>query len=248
MAPGLPLAFLVDYDGTIADTQLTDELLLEHAESDAWRAMDEAYLAGTAGSRDQLVAFVAMLEMDEAAALATVAGQPHDASFRPFVELARSVGAHVEVVSDGYGFYVAPGLASIGVTGVPIATARTTWESGRATISFPFGHPACFVCGTCKRERALHHAALGRHVVMVGDGPSDRYAAAHADTIFAKSLLADLCDRLDWPYRRWSTFDDVSAWLRDVASHPERVAPPVRRPFVCGPEAWGPGRHDPPPD
>ena len=63
-----PLAFLVDYDGTIAETQLTDELLLQHAASDAWRAMDEAYLAGRAGSRDQLVSFVGMLTLDEAAA------------------------------------------------------------------------------------------------------------------------------------------------------------------------------------
>ena len=158
------------------------------------------------------------------------------------------MGATVEVVSDGYGFYVEPGLASVGVTGIPIATARTRWTAGRATISFPFGHPSCFVCGTCKRERTLHHQAIGRHVVVVGDGVSDRYAAAHADTIFAKSLLATICDEVGWPYRAWTTFDDVSAWLREVSARAGAVRPPVARSYVCGPEVWGPGRHDPPRD
>ena len=28
---------------------------------------------------------------------------------------------------------------------------------GGAGVSFPYGHPACFVCGTCKRERVRLH-------------------------------------------------------------------------------------------
>ncbi len=61
-----------------------------------------------------------------------------------------------------------------------------------AALTFPYGHPACFVCGTCKRERVRAHEADGRVVVFIGDGSSDRYAAHHADIVWAKDRLLAL--------------------------------------------------------
>jgi len=211
-------------------------------------ALDAEYIGGRAGSRDQLARFVAMLPSDEAAVRATAAAQPHDATFVDFLQLARRVGAEVEVVSDGYGFYVEPALTAMGITGVPITSAVTSWTTGEPVITFPNGHPECFVCGTCKRQRVLAQQALGRHTVMVGDGVSDRYGAAHADTVFAKSHLARICRERGWAYEPWETFDEISAWLTRVAAAPDRISPPRARAFICGPEAWGPGRHDPPPE
>lgn len=210
--------------------------------------MDEEYLRGAIGSRDELTAFVDLLPADEASVRATLGDQPHDETFAGFLALVREVGAEIEVVSDGYGFYVEPGLASLGVLGVPIATASTSWASGRPVITYPYGNADCLVCGTCKRERVRRQKARGRHAVMVGDGVSDRYGAAHADTIFAKSLLAGICDDLGWDYQPWETFADIAAWLREVAAHPGRLTAPVERPFICGAEVWGPGRHNPPHD
>ena len=89
----------------------------------------------------------------------------------------RERGALVEVVSDGFGFYVASNLAAIGVTDVFVATNENRVGEGGAGMSFPFGHPSCFVCGTCKRERVRLHQAAGRVVVFIGDGTSDRYGA-----------------------------------------------------------------------
>lgn len=242
----LPLVFLVDYDGTICESQVTDVLMAVHARTDEWIALDERYLRGEIGSREELTQLVDWLPAEREPVMATAAAQTHDETFVGFVALAREVGAEIEIVSDGYGFYVEPALAAMGVTGLPIATARTTWDTGRPRIDYPFGHPACFVCGTCKRERARHHRARGAHVVLVGDGTSDRFAAAHVDTVFAKSPLSLWCDREGWPYVRWSTFDDVSAWLRRVVADPAGLPPGPERPFICGPEVWGPGRTRPP--
>jgi hypothetical protein len=107
--------------------------------------------------------------------------------------------------------------------------------------------------------------------VVIGDGMSDRYGAAHAEVIFGKRRLAELCEIEGWPYTPWETFADIAAWVEEafgsgtlprsvseldaarralvatrwpgesVAVHPEE------RHFVCGPEVWGPGLHDPPP-
>ena len=134
-----------------------------------------------------------------------------DETFSTFVDAVRRRGAQLEIVSDGFGFYVASNLAALGVRDIPVATNENRVGEGSAGMSFPYGHPSCFVCGTCKRERVRLHQASDRVVVFVGDGTSDRFAAAHADMVFAKGSLARICAAEGWPFIEWATFADVNA-------------------------------------
>ena len=105
---------------------------------------------------------MAMVDVAPAAdLLATAAAQPHDPGFVPFVRRAQAAKIPVEIVSDGFGFFIEPALEALGVAELPVVTARTTFEGRRATIDFPNGHPTCLVCGTCKRNRVLAHQAAG---------------------------------------------------------------------------------------
>ena len=187
------------------------------------------------------------------------AQMPQDAAFPDFVSSVRARGAQVEVVSDGLGFYVASNLAALGVSDVFVATNANRVENGGEGMSFPFSHPTCFVCGTCKRERVRLHQAAGRIVVFIGDGTSDRFGAAHADVVFAKDSLARICAAEGWPFITWSSFVDIGAEV-DRAFGDGRLPavaedlPAWRaahghgpRPFICGPEVWGPGRTTPGP-
>ena len=168
-------------------------------------------------------------------------------------------GAAVEIVSDGLGFYVESNLRRLApeLAELPIATNENR-VAGPDGMTFPYGHPACFVCGTCKRERVRAHQAGGRVVVFIGDGTSDRYAAHHADVVFAKGPLATWCAEVGHPFRAWDTFEEITAWAVEALASgalparrgPRRVAPRHGRPprdFVCGPEVWGPGRTVPVP-
>jgi hypothetical protein len=131
-------------------------------------------------------------------------------------------------------------------------TARTTFEGRRASIAFPNGHPTCLICGTCKRNRVLAHQAAGRAVVFIGDGESDRYAAGYADVVWAKRSLVRICTEAGWPFRLWSDFRGIDDWLEatlgDWRADPSSVPGPSVHPFFCGPEVWGEGLVDPPPD
>ena len=250
LQPGQPpLAILVDYDGTIAQTDVADKILYSFI-GERYAADDAAYDSGLVGSRTLFESQVKLLPgtPDEVVALAEA--QPHDPTFAPFVVLALELGIPVEVVSDGFGFYIEPALARMGVPEIPVISARTTFDGRHAAMTFPDGHPNCFVCGTCKRQRVLAHQAAGRTVVFVGDGESDRYAAAYSDVIFAKRDLIRLCRAEGWPFTPWHDFTElrawvdraVEAWRADPASLP-RHAP---KPFICGPELWGPGLRNPP--
>ena len=156
---------------------------------------------------------MAQVDADPAALLATAAAQPHDPGFVPFVRRAQSAGVLIEVVSDGFGFFIRPALEALGVGELPVVSARTTFADRGASIAFPNGHPHCHVCGTCKRNRVLEHQAAGRAVVFIGDGESDRYAAGYADVVFAKHSLINICLEAGWAFKRWTEFAEIDRWL-----------------------------------
>ena len=254
-----PLALLIDYDGTIAQTDVSDTVMADHVSGDQagvdWEAEVAAYDAGLSGSRRLMTLEMSLVDADPAELFATAAAQPHDPGFVPFVRRAQAAGIPVEVVSDGFGFFIEPALIALGVPELPIITARTTFSGRRASIAYPNGNPRCLVCGTCKRDRVLAHRSAGRQVVFIGDGESDRYAAGYSDVVFAKRSLVRICLEAGWAFHRWTEFSEIEAWLArtlaswraDAASLPA-VAPgsPPPNGFFCGPEVWGDGLEDPP--
>lgn len=255
LAGELPLAILVDYDGTISLTDVTDMVMVEHVPG-VWEEASALYDAGRMGSRRLMAWEISLVEADPAALLDTAARQPHDPTFVPFVRRAQAAGIPIEVVSDGFGFFIEPALAALGVPEIPVVTARTTFAGRRPSIAFPNGHPACFVCGTCKRERVLAYRAVGRRVLFIGDGESDRYAGGYSDIVFAKRSLERICLEAGWPFHRWTAFSEIEAWLVDLLAawheDPPTLAPvaagePPPNGYFCGPEAWGEGLVDPPP-
>jgi 2-hydroxy-3-keto-5-methylthiopentenyl-1-phosphate phosphatase len=257
LAPAAPpLAILVDYDGTISLTDVTEQILAQHV-AGVWEEAEASYDAGRMGSRRLMTWEVSLIDADPDEMRRTAAEQPHDPGFVPFVRRAQGAGIPVEIVSDGYGFFIEPALERLGAPELPVVTARTTFIGRRATIEFPNAHPACFVCGTCKRQRVLAHRAAGRQVVYIGDGESDRYAAGYSDVVFAKRSLERICLEAGWAYRRWTAFNEIDRWLVETlaawSADPSSLTPvepgtPPPRGFFCGPEVWGEGLSDPPPD
>ena len=251
LRPGAaPLAILLDYDGTVAQTDVGDMVMAEHVTAD-WEPIVAAYDEGRVGSRRTMEAELALLRATEDELMATAVAQPHDPGVAVLARRAAGAGVPVEIVSDGFAFYVPDAMAALDLEDLPIVAASTTFSGDRARIAFPNGHPSCLVCGTCKRQRVLAHQAAGRAVVFVGDGESDRYAAGYADVVFAKRSLVRICVEAGWAFQRWTEFAEIDGWLarvlEDWRRDPASLPGPVARPFFCGPEAWGEGRTEPPP-
>lgn len=249
---GAPLSLLVDFDGTISLGDVGDVLLGDLVDDqEGVRAMDQAYLEGRRGSRELIAWDMEVLPHDPDVLLAAVDAIPLDETFEELVRVAAEHGAAVEIVSDGIGFHIQRMLDRLELPDIAIATNSSVLGAGGSGVSFPYGHPRCHVCGTCKRERVRIHQAAGRAVVFVGDGPSDRYAAHHADVVFAKASLAAWCETEGITYQRWHRLGDIAVWLSsalddgrlpaDAAAYQiwaeqERSQPGT---FICGPEVWG---------
>jgi len=258
---GAPVSVLVDYDGTVSRQDVGDLLLKRHVADQALvEKMDRAYKDGLLGSRDLTRWDMKVLPRDAELLRTEAAAIPQDDTFPAFVRAVRAAGALVEIVSDGLGFYVASNLERMdpALGDLPVATNANRVD-GPEGVSFPYGHPACHVCGTCKRERVRLHGAGGRAVVFVGDGTSDRYAAHHADVVFAKDSLLAWGRATGRHFGAWERFSEIESWFEEAlrdgrlpATHADLPAwRAAHRPegpgFICGPEVWGPGRTVPGP-
>jgi 2-hydroxy-3-keto-5-methylthiopentenyl-1-phosphate phosphatase len=261
-ADGAPISVLVDYDGTVSRFDVGTELLSAHAlvGRAVVVAKDADYDAGRAGSRELMQWDMEVLPRDGELLRSVAAAIPQDETFPSFIAAVRAAGAAIEIVSDGLGFYVASNLAQLdpALADLPIATNENDVDGG-GRMAFPFGHPACFVCGTCKRERVRAHEAGGRVVIFIGDGTSDRYAAHHADIVWAKDSLLRWGRATSRDVRAWDRFSEIEDWFVDSLADGRLPATAADLPawrtthrplgpvFICGPEAWGEGRTVPDP-
>ncbi|HYT74376.1 MAG TPA: hypothetical protein VEL79_06485, partial [Vicinamibacterales bacterium] len=68
-------------------------------------------------------------------------------------------------------------------------------------------------CATCKPAVMDALNPTGSPAIFVGDGLSDRYAAAAADVVFAKDNLAAHCAAQGISFFRYETLADVAAYV-----------------------------------
>jgi 2-hydroxy-3-keto-5-methylthiopentenyl-1-phosphate phosphatase len=203
------LSVFLDYDGTIS-TADTGVYLLERLGAPEWRAVEAEYSAGEIGSRVCLLDEWDLLPGDEALLTATAAEVPIDQGVHRLVGDLRAAGAEVTIVSDGFGFYVHD---AVGDLGIPIVTNAVDWGSG--ALEFPYEDRccACSSCGTCKQAPIKDAHRRGRTTVLVGDGTSDRKAAALADIVYAKAGLARWCAQFGVAFTRFVDLEGVRSDL-----------------------------------
>ena len=210
--PGADLSnvsVFLDYDGTIS-TADTGVHLLERLAPPEWRLVEADYTAGEIGSRACLLDEWDLLPADRTLLSATASEVPIDEGVHRLVAELRAAGAEVTIVSDGFGFYVED---AVGHLGVPILTNAVNWVTGELEFPHEDRCCACSSCGTCKQAPIKDAKRRGRTTVLVGDGTSDRKAAALADVVFAKDGLAQWCSRFGLHFSPFQRLDDVNARL-----------------------------------
>jgi 2-hydroxy-3-keto-5-methylthiopentenyl-1-phosphate phosphatase len=200
----------IDFDGTISVRSVSFHLL-ERLGAGAWREVDDRYVRGEIGSRPCMTAeWEAVRHVGETVLRDVAREVPLDDGFRRLVTELLDAGAEVTVVSDGFGFYAEEALVPFRV---PVVTNRV--DFGDSSISFPNADPSCpcAACGTCKPAPIGAARRRGRTTVFVGDGVSDRYAAAAAERVYAKHRLALWCDNEGVPYVPYRSLDEVREHL-----------------------------------
>src|SRR2546422_8160721 len=115
-------AVLVDFDGT-ACTADVSEALLDAFGDPKWVEVNDALERGELGLREGARRQAEMLRagLPEMIAFA-IERCPMDPTLVGFVDWARDHGLPMQVVSDGFGFYVRPMLEAAGLGGLDVLT------------------------------------------------------------------------------------------------------------------------------
>jgi 2-hydroxy-3-keto-5-methylthiopentenyl-1-phosphate phosphatase len=225
-----PIVFL-DFDGTITCRDATDAILETYADP-AWLRIEEEWVAGRLSSRDCLTAQMGLVTAPPAAVDSLLDGIGIDQGFVLLLDVCAARGVPVHIVSDGFDYcierilgrpslHLAPHLAGVRIVSSHLEPNGNRWRIGFTS----FGRSCVHGCATCKPATMVALNTAGRPTVFVGDGLSDRYAAARADLVFAKDQLAAYCDKQAIPYTRYDHLGTIARRLdRLFCSDGERVS------------------------
>ena len=253
LEPGAaPLAILVDYDGTIALTDVSDTVMAEHTNA-AWEAMAARYDRGEIGSRGLMEYEMSLIRADGVRPpgdRGAPAARPGLRAIRPASAGGRRPGRgrqrRVRILHRP-GARAARGAGAAGHHGPdhvrrrpgedrlperPSELLRVRHVQAAAGARPPGGRPGGRLHRR-RRERSLCRRLRRRRVRQARPRPDLR----------RQRLAVPALDRV----RRDPRLARRSA--DRLASRPGRrrsCRARSRKPFFCGPEVWGEGRWDPP--
>jgi len=200
--------FVSDFDGTITEKDVAQMILDKYA-GPQWFEIEKEYRAKKMGTRGAISRQFALVKASRSELLSFVDGVASlDPHFKKFFKYVEGEGQRLEVVSEGLDFYIKY-LLNKWKLNLPLRTNKTTITENTITISHPFGDPHCTLCGTCKMGRVLELRGKGYEVVYFGNGYSDICPALEADKVFAKGVLATLCEEEQREFMRFENFNDV---------------------------------------
>jgi len=215
------LLVLLDYDGTVTDHEY-NERALQLLTGDAWRPFEEAARRGEIGHAECLDSQVGLVtaSKDE---LVAANSDPAELSpgFEPFLHELLARGARVNVVSAGFREGIERLWRREGLPPVPVYASDIVPRSGDAgppwAVSFNPLLSDCERCGPASCKAGILHdlRRVGDAVAVFGDGVSDLCLAREADIVFARGMLAVLCEREGIAYHPLSDYRLALAHLTE---------------------------------
>lgn len=213
----------LDFDGTITQSDILDELVARYAVDDSWKELERKWQAGRIGSRECLSKefdLVAITRAELNAFLETIALDP---GVEGFFQCLAENRIPVTIVSDGVDQFIRKVLKRLDrriiPRGLTVRANAIEHARGRLKLVMPHGDAACETAAAhCKCRSAGQRHRSGRLAIYVGDGLSDLCPARRADLVFAKGRLAEALERESIPFIPFNTLVDVTdalvtAWM-----------------------------------
>jgi 2,3-diketo-5-methylthio-1-phosphopentane phosphatase len=216
-------ALFFDFDNTLTQGDVLDNLIERYSPNEYWRDWENAWAKGDLPARDCLRLQVENMRVTRTRLLEDVAQVRIDPSFAEIVVWARRHEIEVQIVSDSFLPLIRHMLAANGIAGIPVLANGLRFEApDRLLPSFPYYDPAC----TCSANAKARHLAPYRdqRLIFAGDGHSDLDAALAADVVFAKATLANELDARGVAFYPFDSLEPVLAFLETVPLALDEVA------------------------
>ena len=204
----------IDFDGTLTQQDVLDELISRYAIDDSWRVIEQRWQRGEVGSRQCLTEQLDLVRISPAELDALLAGITLDPGAVALIEAMESRGVPVVVLSDCVELFIRLILERHGLGRLSVRSNTAVFHNHRLKLQCPHENARCtFGAAHCKCASMDVLGQGGRRSIYVGDGRSDLCASMKADVVFAKGVLAQCLDKESLPYVRYSTLHDVTHYL-----------------------------------
>lgn len=205
---------MLDFDGTVSQTDVLDELILRFAVNDSWKKLEREWQNGVIGSYECLTKEFDLLRVQPDQLEAFLDQVPLDPGVGRLLKLLSAFEVPVAVLSDGVDLFINRLLGRLGVGPVAVRANTIAQHGDRIRLLCPNSSPICEVAAAhCKCKSAMMLHQPGRLTIYIGDGRSDLCPARKAGLVFAKSTLAVSLAREAIPYLSFDTLHDVADTL-----------------------------------
>ncbi len=207
----------IDFDGTISQRDVLDDLIRKFAKNDSWRLIEERWAEGLIGSFDCLRQEFALLRVDAPELTDFVRKIPIDSGFEALIHLLQSMRVPVAILSDGVERFIRLIIHENGFAKIPIYANRIAHCGDRLSLRCHLRFSGCDSgAAHCKCHTAGQIGQPGRKTIYIGDGRSDLCPAVKADLVFAKGVLAKELTHRQKAFIPYTTLGDVARCLQMV--------------------------------
>src|SRR5260370_24203406 len=211
-----PVLFF-DFDNTLMEGDILDQLIEKSSPNEAWRDWENAWAEGHLPARDCLRLQVENMRVSRETLFEHLSHVRIDPVFAEIVEWTKPRQVGVNIVSDSFLPLILHILHSNGIDGIPVfANALRFSANDRLVPSFPFYDPAFDRSANAKARHLAPYR--GSRIIFAGDGHSDLDAALAPDVAFAKSPLASDLDARGVAFYPFDTLQPVLAFLETIAA------------------------------
>jgi 2-hydroxy-3-keto-5-methylthiopentenyl-1-phosphate phosphatase len=208
-------SLVIDFDGTVTKDDLLDTIARDFGDPAVYQEVEDGLHAGTLPLRDVITREFLPVRVPLQEVVAWVLEHARiRPGFRELVAEMQEAGWQVHIVSSGFHELIEPVLDREGVE-VELHANRVDARPDGWRVQWRYPDDCDECAESCKRAMLPPG-----YVVYVGDGYSDRCAAAAADRVFAtKGLARYLADR-GIGFEPFSDFHDVSRALANEIAAP----------------------------
>ncbi|MDD9267694.1 2-hydroxy-3-keto-5-methylthiopentenyl-1-phosphate phosphatase [Paenibacillus sp. GCM10023248] len=205
-----------DFDGTIT---VNDNIvaIMKHFNPDGWEAIVERILNKTISISQGVGAMFALLptsRKDEIVDYAISNAVIRD-GFKEFVAYCQEQGIKLLITSGGIDFFIYPLLKPFPIPHENIYCNASSFEGSAIEILWPHScDEHCHTgCGMCKTSIIRSYDSSKYERIIIGDSITDFEGAKLVDTIFARSHLIEMCEKLGYAYYPFENFFDIMKQL-----------------------------------
>lgn len=211
-------ALFFDFDNTLTEGDVLDQLIERYSPNEAWRDWENAWQQGTLPARECLRLQVENMRVSRRLLLDDVAQVRIDPFFADIVDWAWRHDVPVRIVSDSFLPLISHILRANGISGIRVFANDLAFAGGdRLVPGFPYADPGS-ACSANAKARHLAPYRGNHRIVFAGDGHSDLDAALAADVVFAKSTLANELDARGVAFYPFDTLDPVLAFVETLGA------------------------------